>query len=261
MKKIFLFILTILLISSPGRARDFMVEFVEENYKEITKAYSNDPLIYHSIQVDSQAGPKLLILTGDNLEYRKWLRHYIAANKKFITRVPDNENDRFISSKAYEIDVINIHPVNGKKWTSDIPISEGVATSDVTAIEGNNHILVIDSNEKRSQLISTVISNMGYTAIVSQNSAQALNSFRVQPEKFKMVIVNHEIPKMKTENFVDHILKIDPKIPILVETGYKNQTIKNKFLTKFSGAGSVVLKPVVLKDLQNTITKLVKEKV
>ena len=133
MKKIILFILTIILISSPGRARDFMVEFVEENYKETTKAYSNDPLIYHSIQVDSQAGPKLLILTGENIEYRKWLRHYIAANKKFITRVPDNENDRFVSSKAYEIDVINIHPVNGKKWTSDILISEDAAISDVTA--------------------------------------------------------------------------------------------------------------------------------
>ena len=65
---------------------------------------------------------------------------------------------------------------------------------------------------------------------------------------------------MATEIFVDQILKIDHTIPILVETGYKNQKTKDKFVTKFSGAGSVVLKSVVLEDLQNTITKLVKEK-
>lgn len=255
MKKIVLFILTSLLLSSLCHARDFMVEFVEENYKETTKAYSNEPLIYHSIQVNSQAGPKLLILTGDNLEYRKWLRQYIAANKELITKVPETENDLFISSKAYEIDVTNIHPVNGKRWISDIP------TSDVAALEGNTYILVIDANGKRSQLISTVIRNMGYRAMVFQNGAEALKTFRIQPEKFKMIIANHDLPGMKTEVFVDHILKIDDKIPILVETGYNNQTIKNIFTTKFSSAGSVVIKSVVMEDLQKTISHLVKEKV
>ncbi len=151
MKKIVLFILLMLLISSSGWATDFMVDFVEENYKETTRAYSNDPLIYHSIQVNSQAGPKLLILIGENPEYRKWLRHYIAGNKRLITRVPDDENDKFISSKAYEIDVTNIHPVNGEKWKSDISKSD-----DVAVLVGNRHILVLDSNGKRSQLISGI---------------------------------------------------------------------------------------------------------
>lgn len=255
MKKIFLSILTLLLIASPCIARDFMIEFVEENYKETTKPYSNDPLIYHSIQVNSQAGPKLMILTGENVEYRKWLRHYIAGNKQLIARVPDTDNDRFISAKAYEIDVINLHPVNGQKWSSDISVSNEVA-----AIIGDMHILVIDENDKRSQLISTVIRKMGYTAMVTTNGAQALNTFRAQPEKFKMIIINHEISGMTAENFMDHILKIDHRIPILVETGYQNQGIKEKFINKFSGAGSVVVKAIVLEDLQNTITTLVKGK-
>jgi CheY-like chemotaxis protein len=254
MKKVVLFILTILMLSSVCHARDFMVEFVEENYKETTKAYSNEPIVYHSIQVNSQAGPKLLILTGDNLEYRKWLRQYIAANKELIIKVPEAKNDAFLSSKAYEIDVTHIHPVNGKRWMSN-PIS------DVAALEGDLHILVIDANGKRSQLISTVIRKMGYRAMVFQNGAEALKTFRIQPEKFKMVIATQDLPGMKTEVFVDHILKIDDKIPILVETGYNNQKIKNRFETKFSSAGSVVIKSVVMEDLQKTITHLVKEKV
>jgi CheY-like chemotaxis protein len=256
MKKMILFILAILSLFSPCYARDFIVQFVEENYKEAKQDYSNEPLVYHSIQVNSEAGSKLLILTGDNREYRKWLRQYIAGNKELITRVPENENDRFISSKAYEIDVTQIHPVNGNRWISDIPIS-----SDVAALEGNNHILVIDANEKRTHLISTVIRKMGYSAMVFQNGAQTLKTFRVQPEKFKMIIVNHDLPGMNTAVFVDHILKIDANIPILIETGYNDPKTKNKFTSKFSTAGSVVVKPVVMEDLQKTITHLIKEKV
>ena len=255
MKKIVFYMFIFVLCTLPCGARDFMVEFVEENYKQTTKAYSNDLYIYHSIQVNSPAGPKLLILTGDNLEYRKWLRYYIAGNKGLIARVPDTENDRFISSKAYEIDVANIHPVNGKKWTSDIPLSE-----DVAVITGNFNILILDANGKRSQLISKVISNMGYTPIVSQNGAEAVKIFRIQPEKFSMIIANHEIKGMTTQTFVEYILKVDHKIPILVETGYNNQRTKTQFETQFSKSGSVVVKPVALEDLQNTITNLVKKK-
>ena len=66
---------------------------------------------------------------------------------------------------------------------------------------GNLHILVLDANEKRSQLISTVISNMGYTPIVSDNDAEAVKIFRIQPEKFLMIIANHEIKGMTTQTY------------------------------------------------------------
>jgi DNA-binding NtrC family response regulator len=97
--------------------------------------------------------------------------------------------------------------------------------------------------------------------MVFQNGAEALKIFRIQPEKFKMVIATQDLTGMKTEVFVAYLLKIDHKIPILVETGYNNQKIKNRFETKFSNASSVVIKSVVMEDLQKTITHLAKEKV
>ncbi len=247
--------LTSILFYTPCQARDFIVEFVEENYKEARLDYSNEPLIYHSIQVISQAGPKLLILTGYNIEYRRWLRHYIADNKKFIARVPDNENDMFISAKAYDLDVTNLHPFNGNKWEYEIPIS-----NNVEPLEGDRHILVIDADKKRSGLISLVIKRMGYLPMVLPDSAQALETLRVYPEKFKMIIANHEVAGMKTEIIVNHILKINHKIPVLVETGYQNKKLRDRFAALFSDSGLVIIKPMVLDDLQNTIKKLVKER-
>ncbi len=114
MKKIIVFIL--LLLAMPvmpvAAARDFIVQIQEENYKEEQKSFSYFPVIYHSIQVTSSAGPKLLVLTGDNYYYRNWLRRYISRDKAFIVKVPDDQTDQFITALAFDIDVTRLHPLD-----------------------------------------------------------------------------------------------------------------------------------------------------
>lgn len=94
----------------PCSARDFIIEFEDENYKEEQKSFSYTPIIYHSIQVSTPAGSKLLVLTGDNYHYRRWLRQYIARGKSFIAKVPDEQTDQFITASAFDIDVTRLHP-------------------------------------------------------------------------------------------------------------------------------------------------------
>jgi CheY-like chemotaxis protein len=256
MKHITGFLLIMVLAATPCSARDFMVEFLAENYKETQVPYSQTPRIYHSIQVNTHAGPKLLILKGDDLNYRTWLRQYIAENNQFIARVADDENDLFVSSRAYEIDVTRLHPVTNENWSA---LFKSVDTGEKIPITGGNeHILVIDTNDTRSQLIADVINTLGYTAIISRSGARALEMFRTQPGKFKMVIANHKAPGVETETFVKQVLKIDHKIPILVETGYRDAQTRQRYQNLFSGAGSVVLLPMVLKNLQKNILNLIK---
>ncbi|MCP3872986.1 MAG: response regulator [Desulfobacteraceae bacterium] len=254
MKKPFILCYLIILLTSPCLARDFIVEFVEENYKETQAKFSYTSLIYHSIQVNSIAGPKLLILTGDNYNYRKWLRHYIAKNKEFITKIQDEKTDAFISAKAYEVDVTSLHPFNKGKW-----IEDDVKNSDQTIFEGSNHILVVDPNEKRTHLIQTIVKKMGYKATIFKTGKQALKSFKLQPEKFKMIIAQNSISGTPSIEFIEQVLKIDHTIPIVIDTGYKNRKIKNMFQSKFSDFRSVHLKPVLLKELDKTIKLLIKK--
>lgn len=256
MKHITGILLILVLAVTPCSARDFMVEFLAENYKESRVPYSKTPRIYHSIQVNTHAGPKLLILKGDDLNYRTWLRQYIAENNQFIARVPDDENDLFVASHAFEIEVTQLHPVTNENWSAlfkSVDVGEKIPI-----MGGNEHILVIDTNDTRSQLIADVINTLGYTAIVSRSGAQALEMFMTQPGKFKMVIANHKAPGVETETFVRQVLKIDHKIPVLVETGYRDSETRQRYQNLFSGAGSVVLTPMVLKDLQKSIQNLIK---
>lgn len=105
-----------MLLALPCFARDYIVEFEGENYREEQKSFSYSPIVYHSIQVRSSAGPKLLILTGDNYHYRKWVRHYIAQGKAFIVKVPEEQIDQFITSSAFDIDVTRLHPLDLEQY-------------------------------------------------------------------------------------------------------------------------------------------------
>ncbi len=112
MKKSILISLFFLFQHSICNAGDFIVEYVEENYRETSSPVSYSPVIYHSIQVTSDAGPKVLVLKGDDEHYRKWLRQFIAQGKQFIAQISDDQDDLFISSSAFEMNVADLHPFN-----------------------------------------------------------------------------------------------------------------------------------------------------
>jgi len=252
MKKTCLVYLVIIFLSVSAEARDFMVEFVHENYKEVQAQFSYFPLVYHSIQINSAAGPKLIILKGEDSNYRRWIRNYIAENKNFILRIDDQNNDAFISSKAYELDINSIHPFNLKRWENpDIARKQG------DTLSGNNYILVVDPDEKRSGLIKTIAKRMGFQVLISSSGKQALLPFKLQPDKFQMVIAHHHGIGKQTENLLDQLLKVDHSIPVIVDTGYKNDLLKNAYVNKYRKFPSVIIKPVILQELSKMIKQII----
>lgn len=114
-----------LFLCLPCFAGDHAFVFQEEYYNETTPSSSNTPVIYHSLQIMSQAGPKLIILTGDHPNRRKWLRQYLAEDRLFMALVPDTDNDRFIQSNIFEIDIRRIHPMG----STDSPAMKKLAQS------------------------------------------------------------------------------------------------------------------------------------
>lgn len=256
MKRVLIVLFVVVFWISTGYARDFIVEFVEENYKETYAPFSYDPLIYHSIQVNSNAGPKVLILQGNDYNYRNWLRYYIAQDKKIIAKIEDERVDEFITSTAYKMDITSLHPFNGNKW--DNP---RIKASKKMDIQGNNNILIVDPNEKRSYLAETILKKMGYGVVIFPSAQEALDVFELQPEKFKLVIVNYAVADMEPENFVDQVIKTDPAKPVIIDIGYHEPKIKDRFSTRFSGFKSVYLKQMILRELSKTIENLMKKSV
>ena len=235
-------------------AKDVMVKVLSENYKETRVESSHTPLIYHSFQISSSAGSKVIVLQGDDATYRKWLRSYLASTNHFLLRIDAGRNDEFVSSKAFYIDVKQVHPVRQDKW---VPME--INETQEMPIEGANYILVVDSHKKRSGLIRAVIERMGYRADIHPNSETAVAAFRLYPDKFRMILAHHESIQPKENNFVDQIIETDPGIPLVLDTGYQNSGAKQIYTARFSNNPSVIIKPVILNELSKTISRLVRK--
>ena len=237
----------VLLITGHTTARDFLVEFVEENYKETRVRFAYDPLIYHSIQINSDAGPKMIILTGQDHAYRKWLRYYMAENRHFILKIDPPATDRFIASKVFKTNLLSIHPYE----QPDAP-SRQTSASPPKTLKGDNYFLVVDTDETRTKLLQSVSKKMGFDTLSFKDKNTALRFFLLHPEKFKMVVIHHTMPVTGTD-MIDKVLSIKHNIPILVETGYGNRAGQQALISKYSDHSSVHIKPVILSDLQKTI--------
>ena len=255
MKRFFYAALMVLTLSSGVEARDFIVKFVGENYREVTETHAKTPIIYHSIQVATHAGPKVLILSGDDRYYRIWLRQYLSSTPNFVIKVPDTDTHSFIRSKAYEVDVTRIHPF----LTQVQGGLDGNEMAGGKILTENDHILIVDHDLRKGRLMSQVIRKRGFRPIVIADATRALATFRIQPDKFAMIITSHG--GAKPYDFIEQVVTIDHLIPILFETGYRKKKVLKETMGRFAGNDSVRITPMALKDLQNNIKELVMDNV
>ena len=256
MKNRFCIISAFLLLSlaagslTPLKARDFVADFMAENYKETQASFSYSPLIYHSIQVSTGAGPKVLILEGDDYNYRTWLRQFIAQGRKLILKVDDKRSNEFLTAKAFSMDVTAVHPLDPDHW--------GVSEEGNQALTSTNRVLVVDTNATRAGLIKTIITRMGFEADIHNTWAQALQRFKLGPAAFRLVIAHHKAlePDQKGRGFVDQVIQLNHTIPVLIDTGYRNEPLKLELTRRYRKNTSVHVKPVVLKELSKTVDRL-----
>ncbi len=111
-------ILVLLLFFSPAvsMARDYKVVLFEEHYKEKMVVGGGDYKIYHTWQVKTEFGNKLLILVGKDYAYRKWLRRTRKRHTIFLVKIPDDGDEMFRKDLGILVDVQQIHPVWNAKW-------------------------------------------------------------------------------------------------------------------------------------------------
>lgn len=235
--------------------RDFVVEFVEENYKETQMSFSYKPLIYHSLQVDTGAGPKVLVLTGDDYTYRTWLRHYIADNKQFLASVEEDRIDEFISNKVFEISLTSIHPFNLSKWE---PGNKN--KNEKTTVQGTANILIVDQNKKRVALMTSLLRKMNFKTIVFPSVSEAMNVFELQPEKFKMVMIRHGRDLAATQSFVSSVIRTNHTMPVVIDVAYQQDQVRAELASIFSKSASVLVKSLVLQELPKTVSQLMGSK-
>ena len=132
------------------------------------------------------------------------------------------------------------------KFETDTPIQKG-----------NERILLVDDQDIIVQMEKQMLERLGYHVTARISSVDVLEAFRMQPDKYDLVITDLTMPNMTGDKLAVELIKIRSDIPVILCTGFSEMMSEEK--AKSLGVKGFLMKPVVMKDLSSTIRKLLDE--
>lgn len=119
---------------------------------------------------------------------------------------------------------------------------------------GNEKILLVDDEEAIARMEQQMFERLGYQVIVQTGSIEALEVFKANPDSFDLIVTDMTMPDMTGVQLIRKIKKIRPDIPVILCTGFSYQINDEK--SKELGIDGFVMKPVVMKEIAETIRKV-----
>jgi PAS domain S-box-containing protein len=120
--------------------------------------------------------------------------------------------------------------------------------------KGNEEILLIDDEKTITDVMEQMLYDLGYKVVVKNEPLKALESFRINPFRFDLVITDLTMPKITGLKLAGEIRKIRKNIPIMIATGNKREISADAI--EALGIGEIMLKPPTIEEIGRTVRKL-----
>lgn len=117
-------------------------------------------------------------------------------------------------------------------------------------------VLVIDDDLEILELLNSFLSSLDYEVKAVSNSIEGLKL--ITTEVFDLVLLDIKLPEKDGIEVLKEIKKIDPQLPVVVITGYKEA---EKVIEAFRyGAMDCLLKPFNFEYMKNNVLTKVSER-
>jgi PAS domain S-box-containing protein len=116
---------------------------------------------------------------------------------------------------------------------------------------GQERILLVDDEQPLVEIGKQMLERLGYTVAARTSSIEALELFKMQPDRFDLVITDIVMPNMTGDKLAENMLGIRADIPIILCTGYSEKFTRRQ--ASDMGIQSFLMKPLVMRDLANTV--------
>ncbi|NOR45027.1 MAG: response regulator [Candidatus Delongbacteria bacterium] len=161
--------------------------------------------------------------------------------------------------------IITLYSVKGKGTIFDIyfPVTNKDLSKDEfdpqELVYGDEQkILIIDDEKMVLETTSEVLKSLHYSPILAMSGMDGLEIFKKEYENISLVILDMIMPKMDGEEIFRELKKIDPKVKVLISSGYSiTSKIKNIF---DNGGKGFIQKPFNITNLSVKINKILEEK-
>jgi CheY-like chemotaxis protein len=129
---------------------------------------------------------------------------------------------------------------------------------DLAATSGKERILVIDDEAILVELNTQRLERLGYEVSTMTSSADALDLFRKEPDRFDLVVTDYTMPNMTGMDLAQELMKIRPGIPIILCTGH-SEAISPE-MAKQAGIKGFLMKPIANHDLARAVRRALDNK-
>jgi len=116
---------------------------------------------------------------------------------------------------------------------------------------GQERILLVDDEQPLVEIGKQMLQRLGYTVAARTSSIEALELFKMHPDRFDLVITDIVMPNMTGEKLAEKLMGIRADIPIILCTGYSEKFTRRQ--ASDMGIQSFLMKPLVMRDLASTV--------
>lgn len=124
----------------------------------------------------------------------------------------------------------------------------------VAQLSGCERILLIDDQQLVLEMVDDRLSDLGYHVTSIQQSTDALETFRVHPEQFDLVVTDQSMPQLTGAELTEALIEIRPDIPIILISGFSD-TINHE-RAQAIGTRAFLQKPLADHQLELAIRRI-----
>jgi len=121
---------------------------------------------------------------------------------------------------------------------------------------GSEHILIVDDELPILNILRQILEHLGYQVTAHTGSMEALEAFKANPDRFDLILTDLTMPNMTGLGLAKEILSIRADIPVIMCSGFSEKMNTEK--AKALGIREYIIKPVIKKDLAQTIRRVLR---
>ena len=116
---------------------------------------------------------------------------------------------------------------------------------------GSERILIVDDEIGLADLGKDIIESLGYRVTALTGSREALETFRLQPDAFDLVITDMAMPGLNGYELAKELLAIRPEVPIILYTGFSDLIDEKQ--AKEAGIREYIMKPYKIAGISRAL--------
>ena len=123
---------------------------------------------------------------------------------------------------------------------------------------GSENLLIVDDNAPYLEMMTDLLTELGYGVTAIRDPFEALNLIREKPGLFHCLITDYTMPAMTGSQLAQQVRNASPDLPIIMYTDF-NETIARESSATL-GISAFLTKPVILSETAATLRAVLEKK-